>query len=134
MNVIGQIVGGLFGPVADIFKAREARKQAKEQAEAKLKVAKQEGWEKLQLADQEWEQLAVQATKDSWKDEYVTLSVVSVFNLLVVGGLAAAFGEPRVLEGLSIAIQALTAAGVDVGFIMEAVVLAAIGLSIWRKV
>lgn len=133
MNWLGQIISGVLAPIGDIFKAREARKMAKEQGQAKLAVAKQEGWQKLQLNDQEWEQLAIQSTTGSWKDEYVTVSVVSVFNLLVVGGLSAAFGEPRVLEGLSIAIQALTAAGVDVGFVMEAVVLSAVGLSVWRK-
>lgn len=133
MNPITAVASALIAPVADIFKARQQRKAAKEQAEAKLKVAKQQGWENLQLNDQEWEQLAVQSKKDSWVDEYATVSVLSVFNLLVLGGVAAAFGEPRVLEGLSIAIQAITAAGVDVGFILEAVVLAAVGLSVWRK-
>lgn len=133
MNPITAVASALIAPVADIFKARQHRKAAKEQAEAKLKVAKQQGWQNLQLNDQEWEQLAVQSKKDSWVDEYATVSVLSVFNLLVLGGVAAAFGEPRVLEGLSIAIQAITAAGVDVGFIMEAVVLAAVGLSVWRK-
>ncbi len=133
MGFLKNIVAGLISPVADIFKAREERKTAKAGALAKLELAKQEGTTDLAMKDVEWEQLAVAATTASWKDEYVTVSVVSVFNLLVVGGISAAFGEPRVLEGMSIAIQALTASGVDVGFIMEAVVLAAVGLSVWRK-
>jgi hypothetical protein len=37
------IVAGLFSPVADIFKAREARKAAKEAAAAKLAMATAEG-------------------------------------------------------------------------------------------
>lgn len=134
MGFLKNLVAGLISPVADIFKAREARKAAKATAISKLEIAKQEGVTELAMKDVEWEQLAVAATEGSWKDEYVTVSVVSVFNLLVVGGLSAAFGEPRVLEGMAVAIQALTAAGVDIGFILEAVILAAVGLSVWRKI
>lgn len=133
MKFLKDILGGLVDPIAGIFRAREERKTARETAAGKLAVAKQEGFDKMVFSDQDWESIAVKGTEGTWKDEYVTISIVSIINLLVVGGIAAAFGYGQILQGLSIAIQSITAAGVDIGFIMEAVVLAAVGLSVWRK-
>jgi hypothetical protein len=130
---IKEIIAGLFKPVADIFAKREERKAAKEAAAAKLAHAKQEGAQQLELNKDEWEQLQVQGMSQTWKDEYVTVSVVSILNLILIGGLAAAFGFPQVLEGVGIALTAITAAGVDIGFLMEAAVLAGLGLSIWKR-
>jgi hypothetical protein len=53
--------------------------------------------------------------------------------LIVVGGVAAAFGYSQVLAGVGLAVTALVNAGVDVGFLMEAVTMSAVGLSVWRK-
>jgi hypothetical protein len=128
------IVAGLFSPVADIFKAREARKAAKEAAAAKLAMATAEGQQKIELNKDEYEVLATQGLAGTWKDEYVTVSVVSILNTIVIGGLASAFGYPQILIGVGTAIKSLSTAGVDVGFIMEATIMAAIGLSIWKKV
>ena len=126
-------ITALFKPVADIFTAREQRKAAKESAAAKLSQAKQDDTYQLELNDQEWEQIQSNGLKDSWKDEYVTLSVMSIFNLIVIGGILAAFDKPELLEGVGIAVQALTTAGVDVGFLLTATVTAGLGLSVWRK-
>jgi hypothetical protein len=130
---IKDIISGLFKPVADIFSKREDRKAAQEAAAAKLKMASAEGQQTIELNKDEYEQIATQGLSGTWKDEYVTISVVSILNLIVVGGVSAAFGYPQVLEGVGISIQALTTAGVDIGFILEATVMAAIGLSIWKK-
>ena len=122
----------LFKPLSDAYTANQARKIARDSAKAKIKMAAQDGNLKVELNDQEWEALGVDRENASWKDEYVTVSVVSIFNLLIAGGIAAAFGHPQILEGMVLAVQALTNAGVDVGFLLNAVVLAAIGLKVWR--
>jgi hypothetical protein len=70
----------------------------------------------------------------TWKDEYVTVSVVSIFNLIVVGGLSAGLGYPQILNGVAASVLALTSVGVDVGFLLEATVLAGLGLSVWKKI
>ena len=126
-------VTALTDPIAKAYQAKQELKAAKETAKAKITMSKQDNDYKVELSDQEWEALALEKSDTTWKDEYVTVSIVSIVNLIVVGGLAAAFGEPRVLEGMAIAIQALVAAGVDLAFIINAVVLAAIGLKIWRR-
>ena len=127
-------VMALFQPIADIINKRQERKLAAETAKAKLKQSQADSEYKVEFTDQEWEALAIQQTQNSWRDEYATVSVLSVFNIVVLGGLLAAFGHPEVLTGIGIAMKALTDSGVDVGFLMEAVVLSAVGLSIWRKV
>jgi len=126
-------ITALFAPVAGIFNKREERKQAREQAAGKLAQSKADGSLKLELNKDEWENLQVKGMTESWKDEYVTVSVVSILNVIVVGGIASAFGYPQILTGIGTAITALGAAGVDIGFLLEAAVLAGLGLSIWKR-
>lgn len=133
MNPVKDVIIALFKPVADIFKAREARKLAKESAAAKLVQAKADGQQTLELNKDEWEQLQVPTLAQTWKDEYVTVSVVSILNIIIVGGIASAFGYPETLEGVGLALSALSSAGVDMGFLLEATILAGVGLSVWKK-
>lgn len=127
------IIKTLFAPVANIFAKREERKMAREAANAALAQAKVQNAQTLELNKDQWEQLQVQGMSNTWKDEYVTVSVVSIVNLVVVGGVLAAFGHPEMLEGLGIALSALGAQGIDMGFLIEAAVLAGLGLSIWKR-
>jgi hypothetical protein len=126
-------ISALFAPIAGIFTAREQRKAAKEAALGKLAQASQEGALKVELNKDEYEIVATQGLASTWKDEYATVSVVSILNIIVIGGVASAFGHPEVLEGIIASVVALTEVGVDVGFLLEATVLAAIGLSVWKK-
>lgn len=130
--MIKDVVLALFKPVSDIFKAREARKAARESAQAKLQQMKQSDQQQLELNKDEWEALQVKGMDRTWKDEYITVSTYSIFNLIVLGGILAAFGHPQVLEGVGIAIQALMLAGVDVGLLLTATAFAGLGLSIWK--
>lgn len=126
-------VTALFEPIASIIRKRQDRKIAGEAAKAKLASAKVGNTQELNLNKDEWEQLQVKGMADSWKDEYVTLSIVSILNMIVIGGIASAYGHPEILQGVATAITALSASGVDVGFLMEAAVLAGLGLSIWKR-
>ena len=131
--MILEAVQALFKPIAGIFKKREERKLVRETAVAKLAQAKHDGSLKLDLNKDEWENLQVKGMTESWKDEYVTVSIVSILNVIVVGGVAAGFGHPEILKGIATSIQALNAAGVDIGFLLEAAVLAGLGLSVWKR-
>ena len=131
--MIKELIAGLFKPVTEIFKAREERKAAKEAANAKLAMARSQNQQQLELNKDEYEVVATNQLDKTWKDEYATVSVISILNLIVVGGVLAAFGHPQLLEGIGIAVNALTTAGVDIGFLLEATVMAAIGLSVWKK-
>lgn len=131
--MIEKIAAALVKPIVDLVRTREERKLHKDAAKAKLVQAKQEGATEVTLKDQELEVVLATQMERSWKDEFVTLLILSPFVTILFGGIAAAFGEVRVLEGTSLAIQTLTAADVNVGFLMEAVTLSAIGLSVWRS-
>lgn len=126
-------VTALFQPIANIISKRQERKAARETARAKLAQAALDNEHTLELNKDEYEIVATGGLNETWKDEYAVVSVVSILNLVVVGGLATAFGYPQILEGVAIAITSLTQAGVDVGFLLEAAVLSALGLSIWKK-
>jgi hypothetical protein len=133
MNIKG-ILGLFIEPVASIFRKREERKLAKVQVEGKLAEARQNNDAQVTFNDQELEVVLAQQKQHSWVDEYATVSVLSVFNLIVIGGIAAAFGHTEILAGIGIAVTSLVNAGVDVGFLLEAVTLSAVGLSVWRKI
>ncbi len=126
-------ITALFAPVAKIVTNRQDRKAAQQSAKNKLMQSKADNHQALDLNKDEWEQLQVSGMDNTWKDEYVTISIVSILNIIVLGGLATAFGYPQVLEGIGIALKALGEVGVDIGFLMEAAVLAGLGLSIWKR-
>jgi len=134
MTWLKDIASGLIEPLAKIVTNRQERKAAADTAAAKLVQAKQDGSHEVTLGDQEVEAILASGLGQTWKDEYVTVSLVSIINLLVIGGILAAFGHGQMLQGLSIALTAIVAAGVNIGFLLEATVLAAIGLNVWRKV
>jgi tetrahydromethanopterin S-methyltransferase subunit D len=123
----------IVSPITGLIQRRQERKIAQDSAKAKLLQAKHDSDSKLELNDQELEVIMQKGLSDTWKDEYVTVSFVSIINGIVLGGVAAAFGYPQLLQGIGIAVNAIDLAGVDIGFILNAVVMAAIGLSIWRK-
>jgi len=133
VNILG-LVAGAIKPVADIFVKRTERKAQRDALNAKVGMAKQEGADKVTLTDADFESISKQAENETWKDEYLTIIIPSPIVLFLVGGIYAAFtGDLRIIEGTVTGIQALGAVGVDMGFLMEAVVLAGVSLKIWRS-
>lgn len=130
---IGSVVSTMIRPLADAYIKNQERKQAKESASSKIKLARDEQNTQVTLTDAEGEAVLANGLDKSWKDEYVTVSVVSVFNLLIGGGVYGAFtSDYRLLQGTVEGISALQALNVDIGFLLNATVLAAIGLKVWR--
>lgn len=132
--MIGTILSTVAGPIINILKQRGERKAAIEQATVEMQRAKQDGDHKIQLNEQQLEAVLAGGLGQSWKDEFVTIVVVSPFALIVAGGILSAFGIPQVLDGVVIAINTMNQADVEVGFLMKAVILSAVGLSVWRRV
>ena len=137
MKWIGKAIAGFLGgpiftlikPIADIFVKREDRKTATEVVKGRIALAKTEGHNEVTLKRAEWENIAVESTKDSWKDEYVTLIITSPIVLIIIGSLVAAFtGDYRMLEATTVALDKLTGLGLNMGEMMLYVVLAAIGI------
>lgn len=133
LGLLAKIVPGVIGSVAGIFTKKEETKQIKKTAETKLANAKLTGATDITLSDAEWESIAAAGMDKTWKDEYITVIVTMPFPMLMAGGIMLAFtDDPRLMDGTIAGITALTAAGVDVGFMMTAVITAAVGLKVWR--
>ncbi len=126
-------ITGLFKPVASVLNKRTERKTLREGAINRLAQSAQDDTQEINLNKEEWEAINARLQDNTWKDEYVTVSIVSILNIIILGGLATAFGYPQVLTGIGTALKALTAAGVDMGFLMEATIMAGLGLSIWKR-
>ena len=133
-NIIKDTVSGLVSPITGYLGRREETKQITKTADAKLAEKRLDNAAEVSLSDKEWENIGKRSESGSWKDEYVTVSVVSIFNLIVIGGLATAFGYPQVLEGVTVAMTTLNAVGVEVGDIMKVTIYAALGIYAFKKV
>ena len=131
--ILAKLVPSLVGSVSDVFSKKEETKQIKKTAETKLASAKLNNETSVTLSDAEWESITAAGMDKTWKDEYITVIVTMPFPMLIAGGVMLAFtGDDRLMNGTVDGINALTAAGVDVGFMMTAVITAAVGLKVWR--
>lgn len=131
--MIAKFLSSLIAPVAGIFQAKEERKTIAEVARGKIAQSKLDSETNVQLTDAEWESLTAGGLGESWKDEYVTLVITSPLLLIMGGSIYQAFtGDDRLLVGINLALGSLTALNVDMGFLMSAVVMAAVGLKVWR--
>ena len=120
--------------IGGFFTKREDRKQNKESGIAKLKQMKVSSDTEVTLSDAESEAIMAGGLNDTWKDEYVTILITAPYALLIIGSIYLVFtGDGRMLQGATDSIKGLEAVGVDIGFLMEAVVLGAIGLKVWRR-
>lgn len=123
----------LIDPALELLRARQDRRRAISDADARIRVAQQETESSVILKRHEVEALAVKGLASSWKDEYITLSIILIFNLILAGGLLAAFGRPGVLEGVVIALEAMDAVGIDVGLLIKVTVFTGLGLYAWNR-
>lgn len=128
-KAISSLLGAVVSPVAKVFQAKEARKQAAESATAKLARARQDSGYKLDMKDSEWEALSKHNEAGSWKDEYVTVIVTSPFVLLFIAAMVTGYtGNQAYLDSVNLGIKSIQDLGVDMGELMRIVVLAAVSI------
>lgn len=131
--MIKEILGGLVAPITKAYNKRQDRKQAKEQAVLKIQQANADANNELNLTDAEWENISTSKQDSSWKDEFLTIVIPAPYILIILGAIVAAYtGDASMLDGVKNAMKVMEEIGVDVGFLMEAVVLAGVGLKVWR--
>jgi len=134
VNPLALIPAGINAATTLISKWQE-RKAAEKSAKAKIALAKETNDYNLSLTTAEWEAISAKQKENSWTDEYATVSMLSIVNLMVVGGieLVVRGDSAVVLAGVVEGLKAMEATGINAGFLIEAVVLSAVGLHILRR-
>jgi len=126
---IAEMASGAFGK-------RTERKINQDTITGELAKAKVDGAHQISLSEKQWEMLSKQAEAGTWKDEFITVTVMSIFIIIILGAIASAFGFPQILEGIKLAIAELNIAldGTTLGQIMQVTVYAGLGVYAIKKV
>jgi|TARA_R110000744_G_scaffold87543_3_gene170938 hypothetical protein len=134
LTLLATPISKMVSGATDIFKVKQERKKLAEQAVAKLNQSTQDGKQEVTITDAEWEAINASKQDSTWKDEYITIVITSPLVMMIAGAVLYVFYEDiRLLEAATAALEAIGSAGIDMGFLMEATVLAGLGLKIWRK-
>jgi len=128
MNPLNLVSAGI-NLASNFLSKREDRKLAKVTINGKLREAKQKNEQEVVLNRQEWESIGQIKQDSTWKDELVTVVILWPYVQMFLGGMETAFlGTTNMSDALNISLKALESLGVDIGYLMGAVVLAAIGI------
>ena len=80
-SVVSGVLSSIAAPVASVLNSRQETIQLNATVNGKLANKVLDNEATISLSDKEWEHLGKKNENGSWKDEYVTVSVVSVLNL-----------------------------------------------------
>ncbi len=132
-GIVKEVAGAIIAPIANAYTSKQKRKESATTAQAKLAGAKQDGEKEITLTDAEWESVNADKANGTWKDEFVTIVVMMPFILCILAGIwSAIVGDTVMLDAVGDLLTTFSLLNVDVGFLMKTVVLAAVGLKIWR--
>lgn len=134
---IGGVVQGvgstIVSPIKEVMVKREERKQAHETMMAQLRLQKQTDDTAITVKTDDLEAVLSTNLTQSFKDEYVTISMVGfTINGVMLGGILDGFGYPKFLAGLKTGLTFLVSIGVPIGYLVTAVICGAIGMSFNR--
>jgi len=124
-------VSGAIAPIVSIFTKKTERKAAKDAINGQVAIAKLDNEAAVSIQASDWEIVSKSQETGTWKDEYITISVFMVFNAVILGSVAAAFGFPGgelLVTGVLTGVQTLDGLQGRVGELMMVVAYA--GLSI----
>ncbi len=118
----------IFKPISDMVTAGTKRKQAKETGLQKIQQAQVDGKNDLDMTDAEWEAVNAGKADSSYKDEFVTVTVL----LWMWVGMYGAIWDRNVLDSVKVFLDFCTTNDVDMGNLSTVVIMAAVGLKVWR--
>ena len=89
--MIGQLLGNAIGPIANLAGSWIQGKADKTAASAKLKLVEAESKAAILMSKEtstaDWERIMAESTKNSWKDEFITIVVMIAVILCFIPGL-----------------------------------------------
>lgn len=128
MSIFATIFSAAIKPISNVLTANTRRKQSRETGIQKIQQAQVDGENNLNMTDAEWEAVNAAKADTSWKDEYVTVTMTAWVWVALYGAIL----DSDTLNGVKIFMEFCTANGVDVGYLTVMVVMAAVGLKVWR--
>ena len=134
MNPLTALISPIVGAFSSAYVSNQDRKKSAETAKYKIRQAKEDATNTLNLTDSEWESVTASKQDSSWKDEYVTVIVTLPIPLLFLGSIIMAYSpeSSQLLEGTVEGIKAINTLEGSLSDMMLAVVYGAIGLKVWR--
>jgi hypothetical protein len=95
------MIGQLLGPITNIVGGLVQGKMEQKAAETKAKVAKAEAQAQIMLSqatsEADWEKVMAEGSRDSWKDEWLTI----LFSVPLVLAFCGEWGRDVVMDGFS---------------------------------
>jgi hypothetical protein len=95
------MIGQLLGPITNIVGGLVQGKMEQKAAETKAKVAKAEAQAQIMLSqatsEADWEKVMAEGSRDSWKDEWLTI----LFSVPLVLAFCGEWGRNVVMDGFS---------------------------------
>lgn len=132
-EAIGSVVTSVTGAVTGVINKKTDRKIAHDAASAALNQAQISDAHDVTVNDQHLETILAQNQTTTWRDEYVTISLIGIINAVVIGGILQGFGHPAFLQGVLIGVNTLSQI-IDLKWGMDAAIASSLGYSIWRKI
>ena len=132
-ELVTAAISGIVSPVTNYLGKRVERKQAKDEIKGKVAYAKQTGEHEVAMATEKWDLLSKEGEDKSWKDEYVTVSLVAPINVLVIDSILAAMGysDGSATTGVLTAMATLRhEVGIPVGELTSLAVAAALSVKL----
>jgi hypothetical protein len=95
------MIGQLLGPITNIIGGLVQGKMDQKAAETKAKVAKAEAQAQIMLSqatsEADWEKVMAEGSRDSWKDEWLTI----LFSVPLVLAFCGEWGRNIVMDGFT---------------------------------
>jgi hypothetical protein len=95
------MIGQLLGPITSIVGGLVQGKMEQKAAESKAKVAKAEAQAQIMLSqatsEADWEKIMAEGSRDSWKDEWLTI----LFSVPLVLAFCGEWGRDIVMDGFA---------------------------------
>jgi len=141
MSMLGESIAGAISgavaPIVSIFTKKTDRKAAKDAINGQVAIAKLGNEAAVSIQASDWEIVSKSQESGTWKDEYITLSVFTVFNAVIIGSVASAFGyEGGILlvQGVLEGVETLDGLEGNVGRLMMVVAYAGLSIKFIRDV
>lgn len=92
MSVWNAIAAPFVSAAAKLGGSYIERKAAKDAIDGNIKMAKVQGENQAKVDIADWERLSKAHEDKTWKDEYITVSLIAPINVLVIDSILAAMG------------------------------------------